>query len=312
MALRKIFNKETGQAQLVEERELTFWLQSGWSTTNPLVASQDPSGPGTPGRPVQGPGLIPEQPPSPGFIVFRLGSDLTLANGVSISAGTDITFADLNRFWPDQFPASMTLQEAEALDPFDIFKTIQSTQPTDPNIPEFDLSLPDPTTIGGGGGRAGPRPPEYRAPDRRLIEDYARATLVALTGTAQDGDIQAFSDLYLTEDRRNFDNPNQDIDPRESVKVGIRKRDDYKAIHQLRPESLDEFQWVSDRRGSLLRAGVAPDLAEEIAIEQATVGATTQQAAEAGVTATFAGQKQALPQFMQSMRQSSQAALGLL
>ena len=161
--------------------------------------------------------------------------------------------------------------------------------------------------------RGGAAAAVYVAPDRGLVEQAIQATLVALVGTSSQARVGLLADLFVGEHRRSFDSRKAvQIDPMDSVMERIRGFAEYKSIHALRPESMNEMTWVSDRRGALLRAGVTPQAAEELAIEQATVGATEAEAARAGEVATFAGTRQVLPGFFRSMQSAATAAARLL
>jgi hypothetical protein len=161
----------------------------------------------------------------------------------------------------------------------------------------------------GGGGRAGPT---FVKPDKRLVEEAIKARLVALVGSSNPAQLNSLVDVFMSEARRNFDNPKQQIDPMASVDAAIEKTGEFKAIHKLRPESMDKFEWVSDRRGAMIRAGVAPTLAEDLAIKQATVGATVQDATRAGEVNQFQTNSKVLPGFFQSIQNSARSALRLL
>jgi hypothetical protein len=160
-----------------------------------------------------------------------------------------------------------------------------------------------------GGGRASPT---FVKPDKRLVEEAIKARLVALVGSSNPAQLNSLVDVFMSEARRNFDNPKQQIDPMASVDAAIEKTGEFKAIHKLRPESMDKFEWVSDRRGAMIRAGVAPTLAEDLAIKQATVGATVQDATRAGEVNQFQTNSKVLPGFFQSIQNSARSALRLL
>jgi hypothetical protein len=183
-----------------------------------------------------------------------------------------------------------------------------SGQPQDPLLGFFDDLLTS-LSAGRGGGRIAA---QYVAPDRRLVEDAIKSRLVALVGQSDPSRIAMLSDLYLQEHRRAFDSKDVQLDPMTSVQDKIRLFDDYQAIHRLRPETADEFQWVSQRVGALLRAGVTETDAQTIGIEQAKAGATTTQAARAGEIATLTGQRRVLPGFLQDMQTTARSALELL
>lgn len=129
----------------------------------------------------------------------------------------------------------------------------------------------------GGGGNA----PVYVAPDRRVIEDYVKGSMVSLVGTVLDSRVQEITDLYMSDHRRNFDTPDVEIDPGQSVVEAIRQSSEYRTIHQNRPESADERTWISDRRQAALQGGLDIEEQEDFAIVQATAAGDVADVREA-------------------------------
>lgn len=174
----------------------------------------------------------------------------------------------------------------------------------------------DKAVLGGGGGGysggGGATGPVYVKPDQRLVEEGVKASLVALAGKADPGQLSELVSLYMSEHRRSWDlQDSEQVDPMESVKAKIRDTSEYKAIHQLRPDSSDEYDWVSSRIGALKRAGVTDSLAEELGISQATVGASDADAATAGNVATFSQSGQQLDELKNRMRNSMYGVLSV-
>ena len=128
------------------------------------------------------------------------------------------------------------------------------------------------TSTGGGIGGGGFVGPTYVAPDRRVVEDYVKGTMVSLVGTVLDDKLDQIVDVYMKDHRRNFDNPQQEIDPGQSVVEAIRSTEDYNQIHKLRPESADERSWIKDRRAAAQQGGLQVDRQEDFARTQAAVG----------------------------------------
>lgn len=122
---------------------------------------------------------------------------------------------------------------------------------------------------GGGGGFAGP---VYRAPDRRVIEDYVKGTLVSLVGTVPDHLVGPAVEKFMQDHKRNFNSETQEIDPQASVEELIRSTQEYKTIHALRPESEDERQWIGQRASEAQRGGLDTSQIESFAINQAATG----------------------------------------
>ncbi len=111
--------------------------------------------------------------------------------------------------------------------------------------------------------------------------------MVSLVGRVSEGQADHLTDLFLREHRRNFDNPSREIDPAQSVVENIRKTGDYKRIHKLRPESVDERDWISERLRETVRGGLQTDQQEDFAIAQATAGGDVKDIAEAAATQQF-------------------------
>ena len=158
---------------------------------------------------------------------------------------------------------------------------------------------------GGGGGYAGPT---YVKPDRRVIEDMVKGQLATYVGRADDASIQSLTDLYMAEHRRDFDTPEQQIDPRQSVTMKIREREDFKRIHALRPDYIDEAQWVPQYQTGALQSGMSAQAGEQFAINQATVGTQATSIGEAATTAAYS-QGEKIPEFIQRAKSAASAVL---
>lgn len=161
---------------------------------------------------------------------------------------------------------------------------------------------------GGGGGRGGSFGPEYVKPDRRVIEDQVKGSMVSLVGTVLDDELDRIVDIFMSEDRRNFDTPNEQISPTQSALEAIRKTKDYRTVHKLRPASQDERTWISDRRQAAETGGLTTSAQEAFAITQATVGGDIEDVEEAAGFAQFQTSGRA-PDPIQARIRS--AALGL-
>lgn len=130
---------------------------------------------------------------------------------------------------------------------------------------------------GGGGGRGSGRvAPVYVAPDRRDVEEQVRSLLINMVGGqgVTEQRIKTLTDHYLRVNRSNFDNPNSQVSVRQDLKDQIRRYSDFQAIHQLRPESIDEESWVSSYAGQVAAAGLNVTDIDQVAAQLATVGAT--------------------------------------
>jgi hypothetical protein len=171
--------------------------------------------------------------------------------------------------------------------------------------------------IGGGGGSgrrgSGAQGPVYVKPDERLVREAVKGTLAALAGKIDPQFLDDLTATYMSESKRGFDlRESEQIDPMETVKAKIRDTSEYKAIHTLRPESVDEMDWISSRTGALKRAGVTDAMAEDLGIAQATVGASEQDAAFAGNVATFSQSGKLLDELKERINVSTYSALRLI
>jgi hypothetical protein len=170
----------------------------------------------------------------------------------------------------------MTIYGAEGLLPLPEFEEITG----DP-LGGFPTSLPD------GDGGSGSLAPIYVQPDRRVIEDLVKGTMVSLVGTVLDGRLGEVVDLYMSEHKKNFDTLESTIDPSQSVLERIRNTAEYKFVHKNRPASADERTWVSDRLTAAAQGGLTQPLQEDFAIMQAAAAGDVPDVRRgAGVTQT--------------------------
>lgn len=143
--------------------------------------------------------------------------------------------------------------------------------------------------FGGGGGGGGFAGPVYRAPDRRVVEDFVKGRLVSLVGQVDEKYVESFTDLYMRDHKRNWDSQSQEIDPAQSVTEAIRKTGEYQTIHKNRPKGEDENSWIAARRAEAERAGLAVSELDQFAITQATVAGDLSDQAAAAANAQFQG-----------------------
>jgi hypothetical protein len=97
-----------------------------------------------------------------------------------------------------------------------------------------------------------------------------------------------------------------------SVVAKIREGADYKTIHKLRPESMDEYEWVSSRQGALQRAGVTPATAERLGVVGAQLGASLQDVTQAGSVAAFSQSGKELDELKERMSNAMSGVLGVI
>ena len=131
---------------------------------------------------------------------------------------------------------------------------------------------------GGGGGRVAP---VYTPPDRRTIEYQITGMLGAKVGRAEKSRVKTLTDLFMTRHRFAWDNPNDGRNPWEDVNEKIRGSDDFQRIHKLRPDYIDEDEWVTLHQRTALSAGVNAQRGEQFAINQAQIGSTAEDSASA-------------------------------
>jgi hypothetical protein len=147
----------------------------------------------------------------------------------------------------------------------------------------------------GGGG------PSYQAPDRNLVRDNVKAMLVALTGSTNSGRVEMLTDIYMSEHRNQFGGAA--VDPGQAVKDKIRTFDDYKRIHALRPEFVDEMDWLAYQNQGLMQGGMRNSAVERRAITQAMVGTAPARAEQAGYLSEFSETGRAnMPGFFDRLR----------
>lgn len=134
---------------------------------------------------------------------------------------------------------------------------------------------------GGGGGASSSVGPVYRAPDRRVVEDYVSGLLVNLVGHIPEREVARLADIYMRDHRRNWQSTAAEIDPQASVVEAIRGTGYYQNIHKLRPDSEDERTWVASRRAAAAAGGLNVERREEFSIMQAAVGGDVEDVRDA-------------------------------
>jgi hypothetical protein len=79
-------------------------------------------------------------------------------------------------------------------------------------------------------------------------------------------------DTYMRDHRRNFDSEAAEVDPAQSVLELVRSSVEYQSIHKLRPKSVDERDWIGERRQAAAQGGLTESKQEQFAIDQAATG----------------------------------------
>lgn len=167
---------------------------------------------------------------------------------------------------------------------------------------------------GGGGGRGGVGSRgQYIPPDRRVVEEAVKGKLIALTGRFDQARVDLLTDKFMSESKRAYDNrESQQIDPMASVVEQIRTFQDYKQIHQLRPEEADEETWISSRQGALTSLGISEARAVGMGVDAAQAGFNQEQTAQSGQIQEFQRTGQAKFGLEDSIRAAARNALRLL
>ncbi len=178
-------------------------------------------------------------------------------------------------------------------------------------IPEgFELPT---TSRGGGGGRAsGATGPVYRAPDRATIEDQIKPYVIATTGSINQHIIDAAVSEYMSKDLANFNSEEQAIDAWQAAKAVVQGTAEYKSLQNLRPDFVEDVDWVASRQGKLMQLGLSGDRAQELGIEAAKVGASDEALVDQASQAQIAGTGRLLAAQRQGLQRSAAAALRLV
>ncbi len=171
--------------------------------------------------------------------------------------------------------------------------------------------LPD---VGGGGGGGGGRGgPSYVKADQLLVEELISAYVGATTGKIHDDLIEKGMALYNEKHRLGFDlRESQEVDPMAAVKEMVRKDKRYTENHTLRPESVDEREWIPQRQRALSAMGVAAGQEEDLGITLARMGAGGTGVRGAAESQIFASSNRLAKSQRDSLVKSASAALRLI
>lgn len=171
---------------------------------------------------------------------------------------------------------------------------------------------------GGGGGRGGGgTPPAYTSPNRDALAQAIKTYVVAVTGTNRPDLVEASVNAYLSADRKAWDQQvagkgGEEIDPMQAVYSLVRGSAPYKSIHKLRPESVDELDWVTSRQGKLRSVGLSDARSEALGISQATVGSNDEALVGAAEMQFNADTGRMLQTQRDALKRAGSAAMGLL
>jgi hypothetical protein len=158
----------------------------------------------------------------------------------------------------------------------------------------------------GGAGR------QFVRPDPLLVEEAVKAALAAMVGQVDPVRVKQLTELFQEKARQDFSQRGQQVDPMSAVKEKIRTYSDYKALHQLRDETVDEMTWISSRQGALVNAGLPSSQAAALGRSAAQVDATATQTAGLAETAGLRRTGSAVPGLIQSMARTANAAFRLI
>lgn len=127
----------------------------------------------------------------------------------------------------------------------------------------------DPAGGSGSGSGRGAGAPAYVAPDRRTVEEFIGDKMIVLTGKRQP-ELQKFVDNFMRDAKKQWEGGS--IDPQATALEDIRGTAEYKRIHTLRVDSMDENTWVNARQARLTQLGLGAAAAEARGIELAVTG----------------------------------------
>ena len=128
--------------------------------------------------------------------------------------------------------------------------------------------------IPGGGYGSGRAAPQYVRADQLLVEEVVKGYVVATTGKIHQDLIDQGIAVFNEKHRLGWDvRETQEVDPMMAVKEMVRADKRYTGPHTLRPESVDELEWIGQRQRALSAFGVAAGAEEQLGIDLATIGA---------------------------------------
>jgi len=183
-------------------------------------------------------------------------------------------------------------------------------RPTNDSFIYSDTGRAAPTS---GSGRSGGASAAYVPQDPARVKDQVRSYVVAVTGTNNDEVVAAGIKAWDAADRAGFDKrDSQGVDPWEAVKAAVRESEAYKTVNALRPDSVDEMDWVTSRQALLRNLGVSAQRAEEVGIETSAAGASGEAVAMAGTVAQSIGAGRQLEFMRDRIKSSARAALGVV
>ena len=151
--------------------------------------------------------------------------------------------------------------------------------------PQFNY---DPKPTGGPNYGSVPSAPVYAPPDRREVRDEVRGIMAALVGFADKPRLEGLTDVYMASHKKSWENPELGLSPSADVYERIRQSSDYQRIHELRPDTVEEADWVSQRVYLGEQNGLSATRAQRFGVQQATAGAAITDIADAASVQNFA------------------------
>jgi hypothetical protein len=106
------------------------------------------------------------------------------------------------------------------------------------------------------------------------VGEVVKGYVVATTGKIHQDLIDQGIATFNEKHRLGWDlRESQEVDPMAAVKDMVRADKRYTGPHTLRPESVDELEWIGQRQRALSAFGVAAGKEEQLGIDLATMGA---------------------------------------
>ena len=165
----------------------------------------------------------------------------------------------------------------------------------------------------GGSGGGGAASAAFAPQDERTVREQVKAYVIATTGTANEAIIKAGIDAFQEADEVGFNvRKTKRVDPWNAVQEVVRASTAYKTANTLRPDSVDEMDWVADRQAALRQIGLSGQRAEEVGIELSAAGATNESLVLGGSIAQQVGTGRQLQIMRDKLKRSASAALGVV
>lgn len=214
---------------------------------------------------------------------------------------------------------------------------LRLSKPADGGRPDDDSYRYDSsgrqTTSGGRGssgrGSAGPTyvAPNFEGTPTETLREQAKTYVVAVTGTMDEALVNQMVQVLAQGERANFDarvsadrkrtlegtsSTVSTSDPWEQAKAIVRSSTLYQTIHGLRPDSVDEMEWVTSRQAKLRQLGLSARRAETLGVKQAQAGASDKSLIGAAERQYNTDTALLLDTQRNKLKQAASAALGIV